>query len=274
MIQVSDTFDITTGTAPYFYTWSFNKPCVEVSQITGSTPGTFSTTFTLEENCFPFIATLTITDALGCNSTLTYTYTSPCSNFTVSEITLSRDTYVVTATNVVEPVIYEWTYNTELYNATINNNSIILQRKAGVPRQETNTVSVEITDGRGCKKIVTNTFTFEEQVIVVVPTDVIAFCNTGNARGNTIIRVTAPVPLLLTVTGIQDANIPVRFWGYTGFNNRLDLILLNSLGFTGSTTISLRLTFSDGSVSSPFNFIVVLPNCDELGGGPDIITIE
>lgn len=166
MITINETFNILSNNSPYIYNWSFNKDCVTVGQATGTATTSISATFSCEDGCFPFIATLQLIDKNGCISNIPYTYNSPCTSFTLSSISQTGPlSYIVTSTG--QGVTYEWVYDTNLFTAFIDQNTINLTLKPGqyIP-VEGHTIFVKATNVNRCVKEATKTFTYEIPVAI------------------------------------------------------------------------------------------------------------
>jgi hypothetical protein len=269
MITINETFDIVTGTAPYIYTWTFDKPCVEVGQVTGTTDNILSASFTSEESCFPYIATLNLRDVNGCNSSVSYTYNSPCSTFTISEIAKNGNTYSINITGGLAPFTYEWIYNEDLYNAAILDNSARFTPKPTTPSQEFN-VSVRVTDSKGCVRVVSGNFEDVNEVITVTSdVTLIATCRTdaGGVNQWVAFLIVPEMP-----EGIANVNITPSIFTSTSFAPVRVRIGGNNLqGYpAGSYNFTVILTSNNGVVSNPIVVTIIVPDCTELQD-PEII---
>jgi hypothetical protein len=161
MIQITDTFNILSSNAPYIYNWTFNKDCVTVDNATGTATTSLSSTFTCEEFCFPFIATLQLIDRNGCSTSIPYTYSSPCTAFTLSEISQTGPlSYIVTTTGG-QNTVFEWIYDTDIFNGVQNGNTLTLSVKPNQIAGESHTVFCRATSINNCTKEVSRTFTYE-----------------------------------------------------------------------------------------------------------------
>lgn len=267
MITINETFDIVTGTAPYIYTWTFNKPCVEVGQVTGTTDNVLSASFTSEESCFPYIATLNLRDVNGCNTSTSYTYNSPCSTFTISEIAKNGNTYSINITGGLAPFTYEWIYNEDLYNAAILDNSARFTPKPTTPSQEFN-VSVRVTDSKGCVRVVDGSFDNVLGLIEIPNANLIAVCNVRSQGDGAWIK-TLEIPEM--PEGMSNVNINpfievIRSLGPSRITFRGN----NSVYPPGTYTFTLTLTSNTGQISRPFTVTIIVPDCTEFQD-PEII---
>lgn len=166
MIVQTETFNILSSNSPYIYNWSFDKECVTVDRATGTAYTSISSTFSCEDGCFPFVATLQLIDKNGCITSIPYTYNSPCPSFVLSPISQTGPlSYIVTTT--VQGVLFEWVYDTTLFTASIDRNVISLTLKPGqyIP-QEGHTLFVRALASSGCVKEATRTFTYEIPVAI------------------------------------------------------------------------------------------------------------
>jgi len=275
MITVNKVYDIQTGTGPYTFTWTPSNACVTISQLTGTTIGSLSTTFTADEFCFPFTANLFVRDAEGCVSNTVFEFTSPCTEFTLSNITASpyqngEYRFNVLATGGLTPYTYEWIYNTELFDATIQEGQLVLRLKRGVPPQNQIPITVNVTTSEGCKKVSTGIFRyFVPFIIEGGATEIVARCNPDGT-----------IRLRFVLSGITEDSMltlmpnPITsVYTYSRSFKTFFLTLPASLNLSGLQTFTFQFRNQFGEVSNPITVTVILPICRGLDS-PDIITIE
>lgn len=161
MIQITDTFNILSNNAPYIYNWTFDKECVTVGSATGTATSSISATFSCEEYCFPFVATLQLIDRNGCSTSIPYTYNSPCSAFVLNPISQTGPLSYIATTSGGQAVSYEWVYDTEIFNGVANQNTLTLSVKPGQSPGAGHTVFCKATNANNCVKEVSATYTYE-----------------------------------------------------------------------------------------------------------------
>lgn len=161
MIQITDTFNILSNNAPYIYNWTFDKDCVTVQSATGTATNSISATFSCEEFCFPFTATLQLIDRNGCSTSIPYVYNSPCTSFVLNPISQTGPlSYIATVSGGFN-VTYEWIYDTEIFNGVANQNTLNLTVKPGKSPGAGHTIFCRATNGNNCVKEVSETYTYE-----------------------------------------------------------------------------------------------------------------
>ncbi len=277
MITINRVYDIQTGTGPYTFTWTPSNSCVTISQLTGTTTGSLSTTFTADESCFPYTANLFVRDAEGCVSNTVFQFTSPCNEFTLGDITASPYTneeyrFNVLATGGLTPYTYEWIYNTELFDATIQEGQLILRLKPGVPAQGEILITVNVTTSEGCKKVSTGTFEYDLPFIITGgATEIVAYCNPNGS-----------IELRFRLLGIDDSmfnflslvsNPITNSLGYARATKTIFITIPSSLNLSGLQTFTFQFRNQFGVVSNPITVTVILPICRGLDS-PDITIIE
>lgn len=169
MIEIKETYQLSTGTAPYTGTITADDTCANFtpSNFTTDDNGVFSVTFTFpDEACITGTTfTATGTDASGCSFSLGLTVDNICSSFNVSEIG-NPDLFEFTVgagSQSSGSFSFIWDFDTvkfeQISKVNQNNNSTIklkLKNSNSVP--SSSTISVRVTDGNGCTETKTLTF--------------------------------------------------------------------------------------------------------------------
>lgn len=168
-IVINKILEVSSGTAPYSYTWTSDNSCVTFSQATGTTDGVIETDVLFEdESCFTALPTVTveITDANGCTSSFTPTFNNPCSSFTNTGIqstsgnifSISTGSPGCSSTNI------EWIYDSSIFNQeSIQNtpftSTLDLTFKPNTILPSTTTIQAKVTDCNNCQSTVTKQHT-------------------------------------------------------------------------------------------------------------------
>lgn len=256
MIQLTDTFNILSNNAPYIYNWTFNKNCVTVGSATGTAINSISATFSCEEYCFPFVATLQLIDKNGCSTSIPYTYNSPCTSFVLNPISQTGPlSYIVTSTGATN-VTYTWTYDTEIFNGVANQNTLNLTVKPGQSPGAGHTVFCRAVTSQGCSKEVSATYTYEIPVALTFPAS-LTFCKTDGWQttyfdlqviSNVALDYNTLVVSLPNGVNMQKQGNKIRFTGNINTSNQ-------------QYNIPYSISNINGIPSNTGIIVVTVPNC-------------
>lgn len=169
MITVTRQFTISSGTAPYNYTWTYSNPCMAAQTQTGQTTnGVINATFLFEsEACLEAaVLTLTVTDVNGCRATTTFEPTNLCDDLTVGTISQAAgyEFTVTGSTSGCNSVSFSWEYDTALFTLADETSSPAASTIDLTPNPNivnwpsTSDITVTVTDCKGCVKTETLTF--------------------------------------------------------------------------------------------------------------------
>lgn len=181
-IKITKRFKAASGTAPFTYTWTSDDSCVSIEGSTGSFTTDFETTFEFADTSCLSAASiiLSINDSSGCSYSQPVTFSNPCDEFVVEEISkVSNNVFSIYAN---QDSNYDWVYDTKLYDAEVVNNVITLIPKFVVTPSEDSVLMCYVKNIYGCEDVKLYTIQYERivnpDIQVVVETD----CYKKNAR--------------------------------------------------------------------------------------------
>lgn len=204
MITITKNLKVTSGTAPYAYTWLNTSSCVTIPIPVGiSLDGNISTVIKFfDDTCLTnAIIKLLVTDADGCTNTFTVPITSPCSSLTVTPIQYEGDfTFSAGVTGGTPTYQYVWQYDGTYFAQLPPTNSNVLKLAPLIPfSNDTSTeVKLTVTDAKGCVKIQSYALNFCAPT--AAPKYVSLICDALNSTAN-------KTHVLLDITSCNNVNI-------------------------------------------------------------------
>lgn len=165
MITITKELTITSGVAPYTYTWINNSPCANVLVPTGvSVDGSISTDITFfDESCLNTASIkLFITDSAGCSKTFDVILTSPCTSMVVAPIQYQGDfTFSIAVSGGSPSYTYNWLYDASKFNKIASASSVLqLAPLAPITSGSSTTVTCIVSDSKGCSQTKTYSLNF------------------------------------------------------------------------------------------------------------------
>lgn len=148
-LKITKTYKATSGKAPFTYTLLPSDTCITMDKTSGSFETEVTIEFTLNNaNCLSETVDLEITDDNGCSDSITITFDDPCTSYVVSEITEISNNIFSLSYN--EPSTIEWIYDTSIFSAAIEGDSISLTIKEGANINEPTILQAIVTNTKGC----------------------------------------------------------------------------------------------------------------------------
>lgn len=134
MITVRKTFNIQVANGPFTFTLTPSSQCASVSTVsTSDTQVVVDINYLSEECALNTTFTATVVDSEGCILTTAVTIESPCTSFTVTDITVDAEFNMnVVASGGVAPYTYQWTVDTSVFSVNNTQSATLVRDRKSV----------------------------------------------------------------------------------------------------------------------------------------------
>ena len=192
MITITERFNIQAQALPYAYQFSSSVPdCITFGNGSGfSSDSLLTTTINGLSSCIDGATiNLLIVDANGCRESITFTLTSPCNTFTLTDIAQNGYSFSVEAINpACQATTINWSYDTTHFtevqtSTTLSGSTIELLPNDNVTITDS-PITVTAIDCNGCVLSKQTFVTVCRPRLISVPNSTIT-CGTTSAQGIT-----------------------------------------------------------------------------------------
>lgn len=270
MITITKELTITSGVAPYTYTWINNSPCANVLTPTGvSNDGLITTDITFfDESCLSTASIkLFITDSAGCSKTFDVLLTSPCTSLVVAPIQYQGDfTFSIAASGGSPSYSYTWLYDTTRFNKVPSAAQILqLVPSSPITTGSSTNVTCIVTDSKGCSQ--TKTYSLNFCPPSATPKYISLICDALNneaVKTHVQLVVTTCAGSTIDWTTLAFSGLPsgitVTTGNHPGEPNAVDVTADLDTVPTGTYSGYYTVTNSYG-VQATAEFVVYVPSC-------------
>lgn len=256
MIQITKIFEISGGVAPYSYIITPNKSCISASEdfdpLVGTTNGTIEVLFIGDASCFAGGATLlnlTVDDANGCRvSQNNIAIVNPCQELGVRlnysgyfQGGLRLSAFPIQQTK--PPYSFRWIFDASVLQTTGSGNFRIFSPVNVNQAPQSSQITVEITDGFGCKATASTFLAFAPPTSS--PINVSSLCEPGQGS-----RITPPIQISFPQL------FPWVAWNTINFILPQGVTLINEFTDTSNPSHSRFFQFRVPSNVAPGNLVI------------------